>query len=60
VDLTAYGTFKSALASGKFLDFENIIMGGARTLNGPQGGLAFDLDALDNGQLASRKSLLHR
>ena len=50
VDLTAYGTFKTALASGKFSDFENIIMGGTRTLNGPQGGLAFDLEALDNVQ----------
>ncbi len=50
VDLTAYGTFKTALASGEFSDFENIIMGGTRKLNGPQGGLAFDLDALDNAQ----------
>jgi hypothetical protein len=50
VDLTAYGTFKTALASGEFSDFENIIMGGTRTLNGPQGGLAFDLCALDNVQ----------
>jgi hypothetical protein len=50
VDPTAYGTFKTALASGEFSDFENIIMGGTRKLNGPQGGLAFDLDALDNVQ----------
>ena len=50
VDLAAYGTFKTALASGKFSDFEKIIMGGTRTLNGPQSGLAFDLDALDNAQ----------
>jgi hypothetical protein len=50
VDPTAYGTFKTALASGKFSDFENIIMGGTRTLNGPQAGLAFDLCALDNAQ----------
>ncbi len=50
VDLNAYATFKTALASGKFSDFEKIIMGGTRTLNGPQGGLAFDLEALDNVQ----------
>jgi hypothetical protein len=50
VDLTAYSSFKAALASGKFSDFEKIIVGGTRTLNGPQGGLAFDLEALDSVQ----------
>jgi len=50
VDLNAYQTFKTALNSGEFSDFEAIIMGGARTLNGPQGGLAFCLEALDNAQ----------
>lgn len=50
VDLTAFATFTKALASGEFSDFENIIVGGTRTLNGPQGGLAFDLEALDNVQ----------
>jgi hypothetical protein len=50
VDLQAYQTFKTALNSGEFADFEKIIMGGTRTLNGPQGGLAFCLDALDNAQ----------
>ncbi|HZC45530.1 MAG TPA: vanadium-dependent haloperoxidase, partial [Candidatus Acidoferrum sp.] len=30
--------------------FQNIIVGGTRTQNGPQGGLAFDLEALDNVQ----------
>ena len=50
VDLTAYRTFKTALASGEFSDFEKIIMGGTRTLNGPQAGLAFDLCAMDNAQ----------
>src|SRR5262249_36650661 len=29
---------------------EKIVMGGTRTLNNPQGGLAFDLCALDNAQ----------
>jgi len=50
VDLTSYQTFKTALNSGEFSDFENIIMGGTRTLNGPQGGLCFCLVALDNAQ----------
>jgi membrane-associated phospholipid phosphatase len=50
VDLTAYQSFKTALNSGESSDFQNIIMGGTRTLNGPQGGLAFCLVALDNAQ----------
>lgn len=50
VDPSSYATFKTALTSGNFSDFENIIMGGARGLNGPQGGLCFDLEALDNVQ----------
>jgi hypothetical protein len=50
VDLNAFATFTTALASGEFSDFENITLGGTRTLNGPQGGLAFDLEALDNVQ----------
>jgi membrane-associated phospholipid phosphatase len=50
VDVNAYQTFKTALNSGEFSDFQNIIMGGTRTLNGPQAGLAFCLDALDNAQ----------
>jgi hypothetical protein len=50
VDPHSYHSFKAALKSGKFADFEKIIMGGARTLNGPQGGLAFDLERLDSAQ----------
>ena len=50
VNLTAYAAFKNALSSGKFSDFENIPLGGTRTLNGPQGGLAFCLEALDGTQ----------
>jgi hypothetical protein len=50
VDLNAFATFTNALNSGKFSDFEEIIVGGTRTLNGPQGGLAFDLERLDNVQ----------
>jgi len=50
VDLSAYASFQMALASGSFPDFEKIIMGGTKTFNGPEGGLAFDLEALDNMQ----------
>ncbi len=50
VDLNAFATLTKALNTGKFSDFEKIIVGGTRTLNGPQGGLAFDLEALDNAQ----------
>jgi hypothetical protein len=50
VDLAAYQTFKKALNSGDPADFEAITLGGTRTLNGPQGGLAFDLECLDSSQ----------
>ncbi len=50
VSLSAFATFSTALASGKFSDFEKIIMGGTRLLNGPQGGLAFDLECADSCQ----------
>ncbi len=50
VNPSAYQTFKTALASGKSSDFEKIIIGGTRKLNGPQGGLAFDLEAADSVQ----------
>jgi hypothetical protein len=50
VDLAAYAALKTALASGKFSDFEAIPLGGTRSQTGPQGGLAYDLEALDNVQ----------
>lgn len=50
VNLSAFATFMTAMTDGKFSDFEKITMGGTRTLNGPQAGLAFDLEALDNVQ----------
>jgi hypothetical protein len=52
VDLAAYKSFKHALASGAPADFEKIVLGGPRTLNGPQAGLAFSLDYLDSSQFA--------
>ncbi len=53
VNLNAFQTFKRALNSGHPADFENIIMGGTRTLNGPQGGLAFGLEGCDAVQLGN-------
>ena len=50
VDLGAYQSFKKALSSGNPTDFQNILLGGPRTLNGPQGGLAFYLSCLDGDQ----------
>ena len=50
VDPASFASFKKALNSGEFSDFENIIVGGTRTQNGPQGGLAFDLEGLDSAQ----------
>lgn len=47
VDLKAFAAFKKALTSGKYSDFEQITVGGTRTLNGPQGGLTFALEGLD-------------
>jgi hypothetical protein len=52
VDLAAYQSFKKALDSGDSADFEKIVLGGPRTLNGPQGGLAFYLGCLDASQFA--------
>ena len=53
VDLAAYETFKNALDSGTPADFEAITLGGPRTLNGPQGGLAFDLECRDSAQFVA-------
>ena len=47
VDLNAFASFTKALNSGQFSDFQQIIMGGTRTLNGPQAGLCFSLETLD-------------
>ncbi|MGB8907784.1 MAG: vanadium-dependent haloperoxidase [Candidatus Cybelea sp.] len=52
VDLEAYASFKNALSSGKPAAFDQIILGGPRTLNGPQGSLAFYLQCLDGDQFA--------
>ena len=48
VNPAAWASFKRALNSGKNSDFEAIIIGGTRTLNGPQGSYAFDLESADS------------
>jgi len=56
VNPTAYQSFTKALASGNPADFENVIIGGTRTMNGPQGGLAFTLEGTDSHQFGSSPS----
>jgi hypothetical protein len=50
VTAASYASLKKAVTTGAFSDFESIILGGTQTLNGPQGGLAYDLEALDGAQ----------
>jgi hypothetical protein len=47
VDLNSYASLRHALTTGEPADFENILLGGTRLLNGPQGGFAFDLEGTD-------------
>ena len=56
VNLQAYQSFRHALDTGKFEDFENIIIGGTRTQNGPLGGLAFALEGSDDVQFGNAPS----
>ena len=48
VNLAAYETLKTALNSGDPEDFEKITIGGTRKLNGPQGGLTYDMEGCDS------------
>jgi hypothetical protein len=50
VDPQSFATLEKAIASGKFADYEKIILGGPRTLNGPQGALQFNLEGRDESQ----------
>jgi hypothetical protein len=47
VNPAAWISFRKACNSGKPADWNNVIIGGTRTLNGPQGSYAFDLESLD-------------
>ncbi len=56
VNLNAFQSLKTALASGRPSDFERIIIGGTRTQNGPQGALAFGLEGTDAVQFGNATS----
>jgi hypothetical protein len=52
VDLNAYASLINALSTGNPSDFDAIPLGGTRTLNNPQAGLAYDLEGTDGHNLA--------
>lgn len=56
VNPAAYRSFRKAISSGRFQDWEDIITGGSRTLNGPMGSYAFTLEGTDNGQFGDAPS----
>jgi len=56
VNLGAFQTFRKAINTGKFSDWENIITGGPRTQNGPLGGRAFALEGSDDVQFGNASS----
>jgi hypothetical protein len=56
VNLNAFRSLKTALSSGRPSDFEQIIIGGTRTLNGPQGALAYGLEGSDAVQFGNATS----
>jgi len=56
VNLNAYESMKRAFATGNPADFEKIILGGTRKLNGPQGALCFDLEGCDGVQFGNAPS----
>jgi hypothetical protein len=56
VNPAAYLSFRHAIDTGKFSDWENIITGGPRTQNGPLGGRAFALEGTDDAQFGNAPS----
>jgi len=56
VNLAAFDSFRLAINTGKFSDWENIITGGPRTQNGPLGGRAFALEGSDDTQFGNATS----
>jgi hypothetical protein len=56
VNLQAFKSFRKAIDSGKFSDWENVIIGGTRTQNGPLGGRAFALEGSDDVQFGDAPS----
>lgn len=56
VNPSAFQTFRHAIDTGTFAAFENVILGGTRTLNGPLGGNAFALEGCDDVQFGNAPS----
>lgn len=56
VNPAAWASFKKALNSGKMSDWENVVLGGSRTLNGPQGAYCYDMQGLDSAQFGNAPS----
>src|SRR5262249_11184596 len=53
VNPQAWISFKKALRTGLNSDFEAVIIGGTRTMNGPQSSYAYDLECLDSTQFGA-------
>lgn len=60
VNQGAWNSFKTAIASGLFSDWQNIITGGPRTQNGPMSSYAFTLEGTDSGQFGNAASLANQ
>jgi hypothetical protein len=56
VDPAAYASFRKALDSGSFADFEAIVLGGTRTMNGPMASYAYTLCGSDSSQFGDAPS----
>lgn len=56
VNPSAFQTFRHAIDTGTFAAFENVILGGTRTLNGPLGGNAFSLEGCEDVQFGNARS----
>ncbi len=56
VNLNAFQSMKNAFNTGRPSDFERIILGGTRTLNGPQGALAYGMEGSDAVQFGNATS----
>jgi hypothetical protein len=56
VNINAYNSMKAAFKTGNPADFEKIVLGGTRKLNGPQGALCFDLQGCDSVQFGNAPS----
>lgn len=56
VNPAAWDSFKRALNSPTMTNWEAVILGGTRTLNGPQGAYCFDMQGLDSVQFGNAPS----